>query len=543
MGEIRGTMDDAINRLVTFCTKYPKIWRSRATVQFIIKDIIPDENERALVLEELEQAKKDIVYINRRNSLGKVSEEQMQVLKDAGVIWNHDEVDKIVAQYEIALRSGKEERSQEDIKRETNRLRTILREKEAQFGSIDVFREVVIDAIATNNSEELTEAVLYGGIDYLITKFDISQEDYITDKNYTKLMFALGYKDQLRTVILDSKFVIDNVLNYACSKMEDGERAQSIMVMRYGLDGNKPQRVEDIAADKNISVARVRQIEDKNILRMRTSRAEKYISSSMLEGEAREAFIRKYFEHHDIFTFSSSEGLTEEVREALKKIYEEGTRDNRDDLALREEGVESINSGNPSSYVFDKDTILKELDILSLRALNTLARNEVSTVGKLLQLTKEDINRIRLIGRAYSDEIIAVKRLLERFSLKPGKSDIELTDDIFEVLNFPSNTEEIIAEHVKPSYKDEGIPFSVADFIMMSDDEISEMSGGTKKLNQIRLIRDKLRGHFRDLDVDKIEESSHEKLVQIILMKQQTIADQEEEIDALMKQQDTQTRD
>ena len=533
MGEIRGTIDDAISRIVTFCTMHPYIWRARSEiiVDIDLEQTIPDKDERNRIAKDLEQAQKDMQYVSRRFKMEKLSEKQMQALRDAGVIYEKDEADELAEQYSYALKNENPKLTEADIRTKTNRFRSTLRIKLAQFNGLDNYRQAFIDALATGDNEKIFQVLMGDSVKI----FDLSQNDLIAKHGYTKLLHAIGivHMREDQSFVTDSQFIMDSSLKYAHGESSNKERTQSIIIKRYGLDNNGEQTSESVAEKLGISKTRVKQIEDKTISKMRRGKSKLYMEASLLKGEAREEFIRKYFEHHDIFTFSDSNGLTEDVKADLRRIYEEGTRDAIEDVDYIEQAVEDIKSNKVPCYVFDDDTYLSDIEILSNKSLVKLWAMNISTVGELMQETSLDSNK----------EIKHVRELLKGISFKTDAKSVSLSDEVFDVLNFPGNVDKVLAKHVQPIVEREGIPFSVADFIMMSDDEISEMSGGTKKLNQIRLIRDKLRGHFRDLDVDKIEESSHEKLVQIILMKQQTIADQEEEIDALMKQQDTQTRD
>lgn len=537
-----GTIDDVINRLVTFCTKYPYIWRAKSAISFDmdcldLERIIPDEDERRKVIEDVKQAKKDMDYINQRIRSNKLSEEQIQLLKNAGVFIEKDEVDELAEQYSAALKVENPKLTDDIIKSKANGFKKALRIKIAIFGGLDNYRQAYVDALARVDREEIFNVLMFESVSI----FDISQDDFIAKLGFVILLQELGIKHmrENQSFIMDSQFIVDNSLKQACKGLADEERAQSIIIMRYGLDGNGAHTGEEIGEAKGISTARARQIEMKILSRMRNGAlSRQYTEASILGVEAHEAFVRKYFEHHDIFKFSSSEGLTEEVRAELKRIYEEGTRDAIEDVFLEEQAIEDIKNNKVPNYVLNNNTYLSKLGVLSRDSFVRLCTNNISTVGKLLQCSTQELNQL---PKRCKEEILRFKELLEGINFKTDSESIDLSDEVFDVLNFPGDISEVLAQHVQPVTQKEGIPFSVADFMMMSDDEISEIGCGPKKMEQIKAIRNKLRGHFRDIDVDRIEDSSHEKLVQIALMKQQTIADQEQQIDEMIANQ--QSRD
>ena len=50
------------------------------------------------------------------------------------------------------------------------------------------------------------------------------------------------------------------------------ERERAVLEMRYGLNGEKPQTLEEIGSKMNVTRERIRQIEAKALMKMRSPR-------------------------------------------------------------------------------------------------------------------------------------------------------------------------------------------------------------------------------------------------------------------------------
>jgi DNA-directed RNA polymerase subunit alpha len=76
------------------------------------------------------------------------------------------------------------------------------------------------------------------------------------------------------------------------------------------------------------------------------------------------------------------------------------------------------------------DMPIEELD-LPMRAYNSLKRNNIVKVGQLLQLSDDDLLRMRNVGKESLDEM--KERLRMRGFILPDTEDSALGDDIEEV--------------------------------------------------------------------------------------------------------------
>ncbi len=184
----REKISKKVNRLADFCKNNPVLWISGD--DFL--NSIEDETERKNLEEQLEQALVDYSYIANRDSRGKLSNEHIEILREAGVgrkFGYKKEIEDIASRY-----------SYDDIKD----FKKFLYCACAEYGSIDNFRQHYIRELCNGGDNKYSVGNVLNryvnnikGLDkYFITNFDISSPNFQNEDNrgYTLIWEELKEK-------------------------------------------------------------------------------------------------------------------------------------------------------------------------------------------------------------------------------------------------------------------------------------------------------------------------------------------------------------
>lgn len=184
----REKISKKVNRLADFCKNNPVLWISGD--DFL--NSIEDETERKNLEEQLEQALVDYSYIANRDSRGKLSNEHIEILREAGVgrkFGYKKEIEDIASRY-----------SYDDIKD----FKKFLYCACAEYGSIDNFRQHYIRELCNGGDNKYSVGnVLNRYVNnikdldkYFITNFDISSPNFQNEDNrgYTLIWEELKEK-------------------------------------------------------------------------------------------------------------------------------------------------------------------------------------------------------------------------------------------------------------------------------------------------------------------------------------------------------------
>ena len=184
----REKISKKVNRLADFCKNNPVLWISGDD----FFNSIEDETERKNLEEQLEQALVDYSYIANRDSRGKLSNEHIEILREAGIgrkFGYKKEIEDIASRY-----------SYDDIKD----FKKFLYCACAEYGSIDNFRQHYIRELCNGGDNKYSVGNVLNryvnnikGLDkYFITNFDISSPNFQNEDNrgYTLIWEELKEK-------------------------------------------------------------------------------------------------------------------------------------------------------------------------------------------------------------------------------------------------------------------------------------------------------------------------------------------------------------
>lgn len=227
------------------------------------------------------------------------------------------------------------------------------------------------------------------------TKIDEYKELSGIEKLYSDV-FGVCADDVINTMPDDADETIEWVIKTLTP------REEKVLKLRYGIEKDCRVSLEEVGNELNVTKERVRQIELKAIRKLRhKSRAEKLLlgkgAFAQAESEYEKEKAKRIEEYRDRFLMCDKQ-LVKQNREA-----EKGNRE-----------------------IVENGTIL-DLD-LSVRSYNCLWRAGIRTLKDLSELSREDLLKIRNLGRSCADEIEKSLKALAFFWWKETKNELQRAD-------------------------------------------------------------------------------------------------------------------
>ena len=225
--------------------------------------------------------------------------------------------------------------------------------------------------------------------------------------SYNGLVIGKGYKEEV---------------NKALETLSEKEKI--ILDARFGLNGEKPKTLNEVAVDFNLSSNRIRQIEEKAVRKLRITLLKHKVKSNIYI-KPTEEFIRSYFEMHDIFTDDNQPNLNDKEIEKLTAICQKQRQ------KIQEEEKKKIEEmREKENIILQKDLNIYWLEELglSVRTYNCLRRIGVYSVADLLEKIKEkeDFQKVKNFGKVTMKEVIdAIHRLGIKFSYEIEQNNIK----------------------------------------------------------------------------------------------------------------------
>ncbi len=290
LGKRHSSIDEKIEKLAEFCMNHKEEWDKRGS----------KDTEKS---KELIKVLRYYDYILRRRIEGKLSKEQIEKLKIAGiggVIGRESEVTELSSKYNISIKT----------------LENIVTE----FGSINQFREKYINYLINGESEEgkKVKNFLENSKIRLIDCFDINSPDLINRDENLRILYTdilKGNLDYRIPFVIDAKTAQETI-----EKLCDTRRAK-IIIGRYGLEDGNKRTLDSFSKKYNLSKTRIAGLEEDGleIIRNRTSD----IKNMQLAENNRERFIRLFFKDFDVFRPIEIQEMDEEKRNELLSIINE----------------------------------------------------------------------------------------------------------------------------------------------------------------------------------------------------------------------------
>ncbi|MBO4293207.1 MAG: hypothetical protein J5881_02315 [Clostridia bacterium] len=372
------TITKKIDRLIEFVQNNPELWEFsyHKTIDTIINEFFEeniDEEKREELIKQLEMANKDYDYIHSRNKKGKISEADIERLKEAGI-------------GRAFGKSNKQQRIMDEYGIGNEAFKYIIN----HYGSLEDFYIAYIDTLMKGNIEKIINKKLLGQ-NKLIKYFDLNASDFIYRDNQ-------GYLELLETlmgekiIIIKDKNEIFKIVNEILQSVND--KKANMVRMYYGLDGYKKMPYQQIGEQYGITRERVRQLMEKSIRILGLSKeklqtVENFIVNYNMEEEVVRRFVIEYFKKYSVFYTKNKRKIDKKVQKEFKSFLRKKVKD----------GMETEKNVN---------TLIVNLE-LSPRIYNCLNEAGIYTVRGVTNKTEKEMIYIlgensfnRLKERIYS---------------------------------------------------------------------------------------------------------------------------------------------
>ena len=358
----------------------------------------------------------------------------------------------------------------EELSEKYNIHTTLLLNLEKQYGSLDNFKKVYINALINNKLDNLKISKKLK--ENLISYFDLSNNTGVGEKNnYITLLNDIF---DVNIFFLADKNIRNNIDNLI-STLPDKEK--TIIKMYYGLN-EKEKGSKEICEKYGITRERARQIKERAIRMIKNNNNFLNLKKNVLLFEdEKEEMLNKYFKNNDIFynpeiqdnraiellkigyeikiknlEFNSYEecknatqnlsqeinnlNINEDLKNNLlailnfKKSYYE-TNNQKLIVAIYENKIDRIRNKNELKNILDMNISALNLQI---RTYNFLLRENIFTIGDLLSVGEEKILELRNVGKKIYDDIS--KKLNEQglsFITNEEKNIIENSENVEEL--------------------------------------------------------------------------------------------------------------
>lgn len=534
---IDSTINEKIDALIAWIEKYPKAKISSKPPRKVLIEYSKEGADYKQLLEEYEKMQKYYEYIRHRKYQGKLSDEQLLKCKEGNIgstFGYSTQIELLAKQYG---------RTEKDID-------YIL----SNYGTMDNFYNLFKQQKLKNTQDKLLARSIINNV--IDIDFDPNSSCY--DDLYR---FIVDKKDEDTSLSLYSSKRLNDALQ------ELNEREQYLLEMKFRLTGEDSSKsLVKLGEDLGLSPNRIAQILHKARRRLLaklpnyTYSLGNFMDSEFLTDSER-AELSKLEENLNILNLSNLQGLRNnsdvlrgfEVLKPLRQNIKE--RELEAKARARVMARAEVRADSPSlieAKVRAEKVAIESLD-LSFRTFNVLTRAGITTLGQVSNLTEEELLSIRNLGRKSSEEIIAT---LEEFGLqlKEPPSEEKTAEQLdplsLDNLNLSPRSYNCLIKAGFTSLD------QVANLTLKELEKLRNI--GPKSVNEIVYKLEKFGFHLSDLAVlatspegkssekpDQVQEESEESieasdksaLVRRILEKQETIRNQQAEIEQLRNNQ------
>ncbi len=403
----RTKIDVRVARLANFCKENPMVWLSfirEMPIEYAIGNI--DEDKKAELMEQLQNAIKEYRYICDRKRKNTISEEKINILKEAGVggaLGYKKQIEDLAEKHQTAGLKGEKLKDEQYMKKHKKNLKKYLYTLDILYGGLDNFRKLYIQKLL--NGERFDVPNEFEGL--FIENFDLDSPNFVNPL-YNQL-----YKD-IRTLF---KFEDESIIGeiYNGDKIKDAismldYRKQTIIRQRYGLDNNEESKYGELSARYNITEERTRQVKENAIMKLQMTTVYGRRLLACRDDEKRRQFITRYFENYDIFA-DTEQKISQTDREALLGIINHRSFTEQNVNKMKEEIPKQKQEGEtePTEEMTSNETNITTIKELGFngRLYNALNRAGIKTTRDLENTSVRQFSRMRNIGEKTLEELLS----------------------------------------------------------------------------------------------------------------------------------------
>ena len=394
--KLRETLEEKVDKVIEWKKAYPDLKTSYSGDSYI-NDYFKaheeiDSNQREEILEKYREIQNDLKYIKLRKNQGKISEEDLEKLRQADVDTNvfgySDRLQKVMMQYRISDYHAS----------------FILN----KYGSTEAFAEEYKAGKLDNESIETLGYILNNCV-------NIDGEN----EKENRLILAIIAQNKFDTIKATNIVYSGKKLREHIEKLS--YREQKVLLDRF--DNNKD--LETIAADMDVTRGRVRIIEAKAIRHLR--------------------------HHIDEFTYKNIDEETENKILSSNVIFRPFYKGLPCDLDFRsvrttilaqaEEERKLREANKPTT-----DDQSSFFEGLSVRAYNCLKRAGINNLSDIQKLSQEELSQVRNLGRKCTIEVI---KRMEELGLQMKDETPESKQELIEKIKGEMRTSNILDAKIR----------------------------------------------------------------------------------------------
>ena len=363
--KIESTIDEKIDNLIEWRRKYPKATIAPVVSEKVLSEYAETEEELKKLIEEYEKILKYYGYVRTRKSKGKLNKEQIEKCREGnvgGAFGKSSKETKVIEDENNVLmeKYGLDEETINSIR--------------IQYGSIDEFRKIYVEAIINQNVNEVINKKLLENVD-LISGFDLSSPDWIQrNTGLAELIYdTLGrerpYADYKWNAFINYEGLEEKVIELIRGDYFTKQEEQ-VLCMLYGLDGEKKVNQTQIAKNIGKSKGRVMQIVARAQRKMMQTECIKQLDLKNriydIDYDLQKKIIEEYLKNFDIFVPKEPTSMDEEVKNKLNNMLLEG--------------IEKTKKRNEQVNIIKRMSKEQQLDILKARFGEKINRSDISVV-------------------------------------------------------------------------------------------------------------------------------------------------------------------
>ena len=403
-----------------------------------------------------------------------------------------------------------------------------LREKEvdfitAHYGNIDEFRKCYIDAVSNQDFSRLR----YGSIENLISEFDLNSPDWVSrESKNNRLGDIINDLPGRRNTFVKreelEKKVIETIKEKGYSEQE-----QEILFMWYGINGMEKADEKKIAEKTGKYPARIYRIVEKSMKEFKTPEFLEQLDSENItfdiDLDLQKEIIEEYFKKFDIFVPREPISMDEDVKAKLDTMLLDGVEETKKRKEQENNQIAIVESMIKDATNSELINLEKKKEILL--SIGDIPKEKRAEFRGLLDRRIRDANRLATI--------------LDGVEGEESSKRLGILEMPVEELN--------LSAHSFNCLKRAGID-KVIDLVGKSEEEVKKIRNlGRSSYNEVieelqSLGIEMVDGHLNFVSTNLLKnngvpgEDEKETLVKHILEQQDTIGEQQAEINELSSQ-------
>lgn len=309
--EEKVSLEEKIESLVEWRKKYPRATIVPGVSRDVFESYAKTEEKQNQLFEEYEKMREYYKYITRRKWQGKLNEEQIERCREGkvgGVFGRDTKTAELIKKYDLR---------ECDVNFITG-----------QYGDMDDFRKSHIDAVINHDFEH---RLGYYWIKNLIMEFDLNSPDWVSRKSNRLEDIIYDLPGRRNTFVkreeLEKK-VIETIKEKGYSDEE-----QEVLFMWYGINGMEKADEKQIAEKTGKYLPRIHRVIEKSMKEFKTFEFLEQLDSENItldiDVDLQKGIIEEYFKNFDIFVPREPVSMDEDVKEKLDTMLLDGVEETK----------------------------------------------------------------------------------------------------------------------------------------------------------------------------------------------------------------------